>query len=91
MEYIISDYEMAKYKEKLSTLQTSNYELKLLLKTSNQSLKETKEQLAKVERALEIERFTTSLILQKVDTLNKQLLQCSVTVAPTRISFNELV
>lgn len=90
MDYIISEYEMAKYKEKLRTLQADCDELVTLVNVTKQALKESEEKLAKVERTLDIERSTASLILQKVDTLNRQLLQCSNTQAPTRISFDEL-
>mgnify|MGYP006899586899 CR=1 FL=1 len=90
MDYIISEYEMGKYKEKLHMLQTDCDELEVSLKASNQALKESEEKLAKVEHTLYVERSTASLILQKLSEVNRQLLQCSNTPAPTRISFNEL-
>ena len=90
MDYIISEAEMAKYQAKLRDLTESNNQLESELFNALQELKECRELLTKSERTLEVERVTTSAILQKVDELNKRLIQCNSNPYPTRISFDEL-
>lgn len=90
MDYIISEAEMAKYQAKLRDLTKSHTQLEIELFATNQKLKQCRESLSKTERTLEVERITTSAILQKVDELNKRLIQCNSNPSPTRISFDEL-
>ena len=90
MDYIISESEMAKYQAKLRDLTESEKRLELELSNTTEELRVCSELLAKTEKTLEIERITTSAILQKVNELNKRLVNCSNNTAPTRITFNEL-
>ena len=77
MEYILNDEEMQKIKAQLALTEALSNEVNELTLANNN-----------LKHLLKVERSTTSLILAKVNKLNKQIESMS---KPTRITFNELV